>query len=338
MLSLVRSGPTILLLEVSDQEAFENQMQVYFRAAFKSYDQLQAFADEANAKSTVIYLSSALKDLMRIDDFEKMYRIDEDYRHVFPILFNDKEALTINQLRTAPGIVVMQCIGDMDMTLRSLAIDFHGGIEALEEVMQNHNRGTVIMLTKESISKSLEASETYGKVVYVSEPIFQVKDGLSRHVYKYINQQIAYNDWNDCTVKIYDSYQHYEIHYKRLVFVLEKLGVGLIAGESWGTDAATTFLSVDVYRIKLITYLSIKAIKQILMGLEYDDLGKRIVDYDLFHRKKKIFWDSARTKDFKEKREIAYAFRKYIFKQLSAEDRAQLLDYERQIEDLKQKR
>lgn len=50
-------------------------------------------------------------------------------------------------------------------------------------------------------------------------------------------------------------------------------------------------MTVDVYRVRLMTFLDVAEIKRYLVGLEYLEDGMRIADHDLYFNRKKISWN-----------------------------------------------
>ncbi len=90
--------------------------------------------------------------------------------------------------------------------------------------------------------------------------------------------------------------------------------------------------SVLAYQIKLFTFYKPEEIKRILIGLEFDEEGKRLVDFDLYYRNKKISWvDIDRKKARKDKIEEAVKYRKALLEQLSKEEEKELKAMEDKI-------
>jgi hypothetical protein len=110
--------------------------------------------------------------------------------------------------------------------------------------------------------------------------------------------------------------------------VLNELDCGLILGESWGRDAALAFHSVGVYQIRLFTYLEPLEIKRITLGLEYDNDGNRIVDYDLFKKRKKLSWSQVRSKEYKKRDDLGFYYRKELVKELTEDTKFELMALE----------
>lgn len=333
MLSLVRSGPKTIILECSDIEWFSQNIEKMFEDNIVKSTTGDIFTEDIGENATVLYIANTMKELFKLEDFIKIYVIYDEPIVIMTNLFNNKDKLHLLNARLGPRAIIMKCIGDMDAVARATAIDYNGNIENIDEILQNHNRGTAVFFTKGSIDKPLTFNDTHPKAVFIDEYFSSVIRTLSKHVYKYINQGLQYKDWNECIIKIYDNYRDYETHYNRLAYALEKLGVGLIIGESWSTDAATAFFSVEVYKIRFMTFMPVNKIKEILIGLEYNQKGERLVDYDLYYKKKKVYWDVARTEKIKNKKELGVYYRNQIFSNLDKKSVKYLLEIENTIYD-----
>ena len=113
---------------------------------------------------------------------------------------------------------------------------------------------------------------------------------------------------------------------------MEKLELGIILGETWGTDAAI-FFSVGVYKVRFFTFLTPLRIKQVLLGLEYLDDGTRLVDYDIYNKKKKIHWGDVKPEQMTSspKVEISNFYRDGILSKLSDSEKETLYEMEKEI-------
>ena len=73
-------------------------------------------------------------------------------------------------------------------------------------------------------------------------------------------------------------------------------------------------------------------IKKILLALEYTLEGKRLVDYDLYYKNRKVSWVSVTTpKNKKPKIEIAKENRENLYKKLGNKNVATLEEMEEKI-------
>lgn len=145
-----------------------------------------------------------------------------------------------------------------------------------------------------------------------------------------ITQSLTDSQWYELRINIYDSYGRYKEHYDRLMFVLSKLEIGMVLGESWTKDYAVMLYSVLTYQVRLFTFFKPIEVKKLLMALEYTADGKRLVDFDLYYKNKKIHWSSvSKAKGKQNKHEDASSYRKDLYAKLKPEDVKKLEDMER---------
>jgi hypothetical protein len=106
------------------------------------------------------------------------------------------------------------------------------------------------------------------------------------------------------------------------MFVLSKLEIGMVLGESWTKDFAVILYFVLTYQVRLFTFFTPQEVKKILMALEYSFDGKRLVDFDLYYKNKKVYWHEVnKSKERKkDKLEEAKIYRQSLYEKLSSED------------------
>ena len=119
-------------------------------------------------------------------------------------------------------------------------------------------------------------------------------------------------------VTVYSKEGNYKRHYERLVHILNDLGIGLILHEGWTMDHPFVLVTVVVYQVNILSLIDPVEVKKILLGTEYNKDGERIVDIDLFYKKKKISWTEKGIKEFgKDRTEIGMYFRRELVSKLS---------------------
>ncbi|MBF4693007.1 hypothetical protein [Fusibacter ferrireducens] len=333
MMSFVRSGPKVLIIEPENEMHFKQFIIKHFESKLL-HETVLTFNDaisEMNQHQTLVYLADNAKENIQKFNREKCIIINEGAQNFLMFAINQNMASEIRQVRKASRIVIMQVISNMDSTIENVADDFDGVIEPIKESFNGHTQGTVICFTKANINQKVQFSDLYERAVFTEIHFSEVIKTLDNHSLKYINRNLDKQQWYDLTIKIYDSYEAYKLQYDRLIHVLDKLGAGIILREGWGEDAAKIFLIVGVYKVTLFTYLTPHEIKAILLALEYLENGERIVDYDLFYKKKKVHWDEIRIKGIKGKEALSLHYRKELYKKLEKKDIDKLLDLEEYI-------
>ncbi len=332
MLYVARSGPQLLILESQDRiNELKEFIESYFGAIDESIDNIYRISNE---NSVIICLTRKHESVLSFDDFEYFLLVNDDASHILSEVINHDKSHLVDYSRLAPRIVLMKVIGEVQNVLSAVREDMGGYVESRDKIMDTHNCGTIIFFTNEILTKALSLDDFHKQALYLDIPENEVLKSLWIHGLKYLNSGMEDKNWHEMTIKIYDSYGRYDLHYRRLLHVIEKMELGLILGESWGTDAATIFYAVDVYKLRLFTLKDPKQIKRILVGLEYLEDGTRVVDYDLFHKRKKIHWDCIREPGIdkpKYKEDVARFHRNRVYRRFSQEDIVFMKEMENEI-------
>jgi hypothetical protein len=105
-----------------------------------------------------------------------------------------------------------------------------------------------------------------------------------------------------------------------MIYALDCLGAGMVLKEGWSEDSGRFFSSTGGYKVTLYTYMEPKEIKKVLFALEYMENGERIVDFDLYYKKKKIHWDEIKIKGISSKEKLSDYYRQELYKNLEEED------------------
>lgn len=339
MINLTRSGPKMMVLaseHIQDAKDYisRNLKGVELHSCEENFPiGIENITEKADEKSTFVLLTKSLKQVIKLNDCEAIFIVNCEPFDILSSFINSGNKHLVRNTRTSPRMLIMKTIGDIDKVIHCVADDFNGIIEDRARIFERHSTGCVILFTKSSVNRPVSYYETLEKAVYIDIDYPTLARSLRINNLKYLNTGLNFEDWYELNIKIYDSYGHYELHYKRLLFIIEKLELGLILGESWGTDIATVFYSVGVYQLRFFTFLDPKEIKEILLGLEFLDKDTRVVDYDLYLKRKKIHWDILRTKEIKKKENVALVYRNKILKRLKDKDIEELKIIEEEIRE-----
>ncbi|HAS72846.1 MAG TPA: hypothetical protein DCS67_01730 [Clostridiales bacterium UBA8960] len=330
-MSFVRSGPRILIVVSKDESIFKNFLTTHFEHMVLS-DQVKTFEDiisVMNHHQTLIYMAKNSND--NIEDFEvaKCTVINDSAQEFLIKCLNSSSSQNVEFVRRAPRIIIMKVLGDVERTVSDIAEDFKASIESAKTVLRDHNEGTVIMFTKGNLNKVLEFSQFFHKAVYTTEHFSETINNLDHHVLKYINRNTANCDWYNLTITIRDRYEDYKNHYNRLIHALDCIGAGMVLKEGYSEDISRFFSTSSVYKVVLYTYMEPLEIKKVLLALEYMENGERIVDFDLYYKKKKIHWTEVRVGNIKSSEQLSEHYRSELYKSLEPDD----VEYIRSIED-----
>lgn len=338
-MNIIREGPKHLIIQSGDCDlSFESvkhifNVQVHIGKSSNMYKEYVNMIGLLSDASTVLMFTKKIEPKLSFEyeDFEYIVMINDYSEDLLIKLFQNKEALKIENIRATPRMIVMRTTGDHEKYIRTVNRDIEGEMISAENMFEGYGSGTMILFTEKKIGGPLGLSDMKPQAIYTTQKYKEISKFLSNHRVKYINASIDNKDWSELVIKIYDSYERYDLHYKRLALILNELDCGLILGESWGRDAALAFLSVGVYQVRLFTYLEPLEIKKIALGLEYDSHGERIVDYDLFTKRKKYSWTQVRTAGIKGRDDLGNYYRKKLVSELNENTIFELLSLEHQI-------
>ncbi len=337
MLKLVRSGYKPLILEVKDIQASIDFLKSHTKVisvikdSMLSEQEFHNYLGGSNDSHVVVYLTKKMQSLLSFKEVDTLVIIEGELFDLLMKIINIDDEKLITQTRVGPGIVIMKLIGDEEKVIEMVRKDFCAKGANILSQLNEQSSGTVIVFTRGDITKPVSIETIHPITLHTDFEFKHVIQNMRLQNLKYLNCGLNNEDWYELKIKIYDAYGRFELHYNRLAYILEKLDLGLILGESWGTDAATIFLSVGIYKVRFFTFYNPIHIKKILLGLEFLDDGTRIVDYDLYLKRRKIHWDALRDKEHKSRESLSYMFRQEILSHLSEEELEELHQMEKDI-------
>lgn len=321
-MSFVRSGPHIIIVEPVDQNAFMNFVKLHFDGK-RVQDQKLRFDEivsELQSDQTLIYVTdSGVENILRIE-VTSCVVIDVSPQVFMMSLINLKMCDLIRFIRKSPRTVFMKLISEPEKTIQEIANDFDGSVEFTNSVYNKHSEGTIILFTQGNIHKKLRENELYNEAVYTTKVFSEVINTLDHHSLKYVNRNVKENLWVELVIKIQDDVEAYKIQYERLMMVLDQLDVGIVLKESWGEEGIKIFSSCEVYELTLFTYLKPLEVKKILFALEFLENGERIVNYDLYQKRKKIRWEDLKVAGITDQSKLSAHYRQMLYENLDEDD------------------
>lgn len=321
MLSFVRSGPKVLVIQPRDFDKLRKFIQVNFTCK-KMPETVTTFEDvisETSFDQTVVYMVENAEQNIEHFDVNRAMIISEGDHNFFMHTINQGGAEEIEFIRKGPRIVIMKVLGDMEGTVQSVSEDFNALPELTREIFHTHNDGTIVCFTRVNINRKVQFEEFYEKAFYTKQLFAEVIDAIDHHSLKYINRNMDTDVWYELTIKMYDDQEAYKIQYDRLKFILDQIGSNLILREGWSEENRRLFHTVGIYKIVLFTHLSPKEIKKILLALEYLENGERIVDLDVYYHKKRIKWEEVQLSSIKKRSALSLHYRHELYSQLDSE-------------------
>lgn len=328
MLSLVRCAPKILLIESKNIEQLEHHIVSNYKAYKCDFD--TAF-EKSNENCIIIFLLDKMNKIVKFTDPKSIIVIEIQSDIFLSDIISSKVCHLVSKIRIAPVMIIMRAFGNIDKIIKKIQEVHKCKIGTTSYLWQEHNSGSLIVFTKSPLNKVITYSDLYENALLIDQEYNSLMEEFRMRGLEYLNSGIDNRDWYEFEIKIYDRYSQYRLHYQKLLKIIEDLEIGLILGESWGKDSALFFLNVEVYRIRLFTFYDPKYIKEILLGMEYIDSGLRIVDYDLFYKRRKINWTAAKDKENTDRVSLGKKHRNRIFSQLNPSQIKEIIEIEDKI-------
>lgn len=315
MVSLIRSGPKIIMVQPTHLEAFKHQMLKTFDAFTCPLD---ASFECAKESSTLLYLVNAIAPQINKQSILGVIIINEDSEMVLCKLYKLASLNLIHDMRPASHFLILRVIGDLQAVISMIQSDIGGEVMSFKEAIElGNDTTTIVALTEKPLNGNLSLPDLFDRFLIVEGKHFEYKRELRMHALKYLNRGIGNKDWHEIEIRIFDTFGAYKLHYDRFLEIFESLELGVIFGESWSQDSPRFMLTVEVYRIRFFTFKDPIEIKSILLGMEYTASGQRVVDYDVYYKNKKIYWTSTLEKKTTTSRDvIALSIRKEIIDKL----------------------
>lgn len=277
---------------------------------------------------TLIFLSTEKKKWLAV------YQTTVSPQHFLCSIINQNLAGDIYKIRITPPNIIMRLLGDLDRAIDQIANDFKGREAKREALIHNVDEGEVLLnFTTEPLNKLVPYSGFYKRALLIDKPYGQLMTFLRARAQEYLNISMGSPDWNEIEITLFDAMDQFNLHYRRLITVLQGLDVGIVIGESWVPEYTIALRKSEVYQVRFYTPLPPQEIKRIGMALEYDDGGRRVVDFDVYFNKKKIGW--ATEREFHKnmgRNEIGVLHKKRLLSKLPAEAKAVLLGLDSKID------
>ena len=322
MMSFVRTGPKILIIDTSDEATFKKFVKTHFSCK-EMGEGVKTFEDVISVMTqhqTLIYFTQDKRNDISHFEIEHCVVMDEEAHSFLIYSINHGMANLINHVSKAPRIVIMKVLGATESIINSVAEDFVSEIEPVKTIFSRHLQGTAICFTGVNLNKRVNFEDFFHQAIYTEAHYSDVIKIIDSHSLKYINRNMNMDDWYEITIRIHDKYEAYKMQSDRLNFVLDKLNAGFILKEGWGEDSLKLFVSSGAYKVTLYTYLKPVELYNILIALEYMENGEHLVDFDMIYNKKKVHWDESSGAGKKGREQLSLEYRRKIYEELDIED------------------
>jgi len=301
----LRFGPSIIFLRTPHEGAVRSALKEIF-----GVDEIPT--DEAIRKSrefeTVVFVTGEWKK--ETIPPERAFLVKCHAPVILSRIINSK--LPIEKVHVEGTLILMRVPDKIEEGLKLIADKYGGEIMDIRTAFDEGEAGdTIIGLARKKLNSPIGPEDIDGAVL-IHRDFLEVYRELSLDAPLLLLKLMP--EWNEITIKIYDTDKRYEENIERLMMVIEDLDLGFIVGEGWDWDYPRPFMRVPVYKLKLLTWEDPGRVKFLLKGIEYHGY-KRLCDIDVFVEGKKIKWTS--LGEYSSKFELAKAAREELEKHLS---------------------
>ncbi|MBM7614991.1 hypothetical protein [Alkaliphilus hydrothermalis] len=276
----------------------------------------------ATEDSTLCFLTEKNKEKTSIKDAKEIVLVNQVASVCLSEMINSHVEKMVYRVDMGPASMIMRIAGDEKKIMKRFLEVYQGELVNWEEGICKGEKGdTILSLTQKPINSVLKKNDMITPNILLYQPVTYLYKALRIEGTRFITQNLEQGQWYELRINIYDSEGKYQENYERLVYVLSKLEIGMILGETWTKDHALSLFSVLAYQIRFFTYCTPEEIKKVLVGLEYTFEGERLVDYDLYYRNKKISWiDIEKKKGRRNKMNESRTYREELYTRLSRDD------------------
>lgn len=334
MLSLVRSGPESLVLHATDKI---NEIKTYLQewGSLVPLDPEKALGIYGNNRRLIFFVSSS--DLLTEEEQEETFVSENSIELFLCTLINKRLIKGVEEVVMLPGVIMMRLMGNIENGIRSINKDLGGEVIERDPMFRNYIPGTstVIFFTPKAINRAVSPQDIYEKALLIHH---RSKGDLIQYLgirgIEYLGNAMGTPDWNNVEIKIYDANGYFDIHRQRLWMATQGLQIGVVLAEKWGKDQAMVLVSVPIYLVNIFTPMEVDEIKKIAMGLEYDDMGQRFADFDLFFRDKKVTaYAELESHPGLSRNDVGMLYRNEMLKNMDSDTRNELLRLEKTIKE-----
>lgn len=324
---LFRMGPRYLFIRSESINEITSFLESKLNGEITDFQQGM---EKASEYSTLCFITEPNHIKTYVEDAKKIVLVNEVSTVILSSIINSHVCNLVHKIDMGPASIVMRIPGDENKLVDKIKEVFAAKeVDWFEGIGLGEKDDTMIGFTHKVISGPV--ADFLDTKLLIPQPVREVTERLRLEGLRFITQSLNDSQWYELRINIYDSTGRYKENYDRLMFVLSKLEVGMILGESWTKDYAIILYSVLTYQVRLFTVFTPEEIKKILMALEYTVDGKRLVDFDLYYKNKKVYWSDVNSNRKKTKPEAAKDYRQSLYEKLKLGDIKTLEEMEKSL-------
>ncbi|WP_456366299.1 hypothetical protein [Thermococcus sp.] len=315
----MRFGPSIIFLRTAHGDAVKKAIGEMFSVKEMPTDEVIRKSSEFE---TVLFVTDEW--IKKTLPPKTGFLIKHGVSYVISTVINRN--LPVERVQVESTLIFLRVPEKVDEALGFIAERYGGKVTSLKDALDEGEAGdTVVGVTRNRLSSLIGPEEIEGAVL-VRRGFLQVYRELSIDAPLLLFKLLP--EWNELTIKVYDTEKRYEENIARLMMAIEDLDLGFVVGEGWDWDYPRPLMRVPVYKLKLLTWEKPEKVKFLLKGIEYHGY-KRLCDIDVFVGGKKIHWTSLGK--FSSKFELAKKAREELERGLSEDVLKKLREIEEKL-------
>ncbi len=332
----LRVGTRLLFIRSTNPQETSQRLTMHLGCREVTLEEGQRESDE---NSTLLFITPTGLEITDSDDAAYILLAEGSGTAVLSEVINQQLMDDIERIDMGPRILIFRVPEIEDEIIEVLAKDFNARRVTWKEGVRLGEKGqTMLGLTTQRLHQALDEKAVHNQHLLIDQPLNECYAQLRREALLYITHSLKDGSWYEYRINLYDTKENYELHYKRLIQVISGLEMGMILGESWTRDHALALMSVMAYQVRLFSFLKPPEIKKILVGLEYDEKGHRLADFDLYHRNKKVAWtetqkNTVRLGDKRNKKEEGIHLRNELMVKMPVREKDKLLQLEEKLKE-----
>jgi hypothetical protein len=338
-MNLIRKGASFVVIAtqnhaktVSELETALNPVKIihYSDHFYEKFETLSGFS---GPNMCVLLFTNTIKPLLTFEnhDFQSIMLVDMELSSLLVYLLNNKDHTLITGVRVSPQLIIMKTVGEAAKYIERVTQDFDGVPGSPSDIFERYANGTILVFTDDLLKRAVPFNRLHPQAYFTPNTPHDVLAKLIFNRMKYVNTAIDHSKWTEVTIKIYDIYEQYDLHYRRVRQILDHSDLGLVIHEGWGKDTVRPLMSVGVYTLTFITFKDPSEVKHLMQGIEYNQNNDRIVDIDCYVNKNKIPWFVNRTSKKQTKKELAKESRPLCLALLDDDEVVEFLSVEHLI-------
>ncbi|ACB84211.1 hypothetical protein [Natranaerobius thermophilus] len=339
----IRRGPLILFMKCETPDELRGVLNEIEESVIKIEGDIKRVVctamDEAGEADTIAAFQPKDTENFSLYNAEQVFSISDTPTNFLAKLISCGKSHLIDQVEPGPSFIVMRVPTPGKKVIDQLAEHYSATAAyktSFDDAVKTGTRNsTILLFSDKPISRVLSRRDILQEVLFIPQVPLEIYKDLRTNAMQFFTRGLEdeESNWYELKINIYDSNDQYFLHLDRLYTVLSDLELGFVINEEWTRDQAFIMMSVPVYQVKLFTLTEPKELKKIIMGLEYDEEGNRLVDMDIYFRNRKVERNSLPEVRKMSKEKSGITFRKNVIDMISKEAGDTLKSLEGEISD-----